>query len=75
MDAPYCKICDHNHYGVEHVWGKEGTDKTSTDHGGAGPMVPPRSKTGDKPNKPAFDRTAYQREYMRKDRARKKANK
>ena len=24
MEPPYCKICDHNHYGVAHVWKDSG---------------------------------------------------
>ena len=61
MDHALCRLCGHKHAGVDHVW------DTKPVAGIAQQLIPPDVA------KPKFDRVAYQRDYMRKDRARKKA--
>jgi len=64
MEAPKCKICGEKHYGlckgVVHRLSTEPVKGSDLLHGHTEPLV-------------KFDRTAYQREYMRKKRAKDKA--
>ena len=81
MEAPYCKICDHNHWGVDHVWPKVGEVKASVvpDAGiqeSAG-VVKPAPKATARKLKPMETREEYNarmREYMRKWRLRSKSS-
>ena len=65
MDKPKCRLCGHKHWGDEHVWPDE--PKTETLYPVIG--VEGTDYVTVKSGKKKFDRVAYQREYMRKRRA------
>ena len=75
MDKPKCRLCGHKHWGDEHVWPKD--DPPITDRIlEIADRVPDKEWEkipGDLSGEPKkkFDRVAYQREYMRKRRAKK----
>ena len=69
MDKPKCRLCGHKHWGDEHVWPDDKMPIFPRDR-----KVPDKKvETSDIPEakhpKKKFDRVAYQREYMRKRRA------
>ncbi len=64
MEAPKCKICGERHYSLCRV---------ATLNTGQANREAILNSLRIEPPKPTFDRTAYQREYMRKRRAAQKA--
>ena len=64
MEYPLCRICGEKHRGVEHVWPK--VTPVLPERGSARVGVAPVGVSDIETDKPRFDRTAYQREYMRK---------
>jgi len=70
MDKPNCKICGKKHWSHEdHVWPK---DDQKVEWEKSEIPIPPGGVIQKHPNpEKKFDRVAYQREYMRKRRAKK----
>lgn len=73
MEAPFCRICQHRHYGVAHVFDST-AGKAVVEGGMRKEGVRRRVKVKAKVRgrgRPAtgFDKVAYQREYMRARRA------
>ena len=62
MEAPVCRLCGAKHWGSEHRW--PDTKPVKMDK----PKVVAKADTPVTPVQ-GFDRTAYQREYMRQRRA------
>lgn len=75
MDKPLCKICGHKHSGVDHVW--RTVEGTTPEYVEKIKNIIKARELLDKADvpmegrliQPKFDRTKYQREYMRKRRA------
>ncbi len=68
MDKPKCKVCGKSHWSHEdHVWSKEVVPRLPEKFEGI--------EITDVDDKPKFDRVAYQREYMRKRRAKMREEK
>ena len=66
MDKPTCKVCGKKHWSHEdHVWPAEVPPKKIEK------VYPQSTDNGVVIHKKKFDRVAYQREYMRKRRAKK----
>lgn len=61
MESPKCKLCGERHYGMCAVPARQESPSVEPLPVEQGAAPPPQSK--------GFDRTAYQREYMRKRRA------
>ena len=69
MDKPKCRLCGHKHWGDEHVW-PEDEDKAKERKEMTDRIVKEAEVQRKEENeKKKFDRVAYQREYMRKRRA------
>jgi hypothetical protein len=78
MEAPFCKVCQHKHRGVAHIWDDEPEPEAPRPKlvMPTRPTVAPRPEmplAASRPSRGTFDRNAYQRDYMRRRRAAAKA--
>ena len=73
MDAPKCRLCGQKHYGVEHVWPGSPLEEAGARKEPNGLRAAGNDDTAStKGKKQGWNReayNAYQREYMRKVRA------